>query len=57
MLSPSIQALAQEFDEALRLCRHPVFPAQGVRHAIALRASHGSAKVMFFAGPPLRVAT
>lgn len=31
----------------------PVFPARDRPHAITLQALHGSAKIMFFAGPPL----
>ncbi|WP_230414394.1 hypothetical protein [Collimonas silvisoli] len=31
----------------------PVFPARDRPYAITLQALHGSAKVMFFAGPPL----
>ncbi|TKC92278.1 pirin family protein [Trinickia terrae] len=35
----------------------PVFPAQATPRAITLRAFNGSAKVMFFSGAPLRIAS
>ncbi|WP_427307839.1 pirin family protein [Cupriavidus sp. H39] len=35
----------------------PVFAAQDTPHAISLQGLHGSAKVMLFAGPPLRASS